>query len=285
MSAEDYCRNKAAPQGSSFYYSTLFQPEQIRRCLFALHTFATEIENIIEECADPGVARLKLAWWHDEIQRTCAGNARHPAGKELAVIIASHPITEKQLHDYVEHYEQWVNVTQPDTYQDLTEFLQQGPGQFWKHSAEICTYHAPGTPELVGEIGCLIAYFQILQNNRIHVLQNRLLWPREEMISVGAQLQDLNNSKNKNARNFFALQIRRLIEQLEYCYTQFPDSDRLLQLHGLIMSRIIMHTCKEIAGDDFKLQDHKTSLTPLRKLWIAWQTKRQCKSKILSHRA
>lgn len=276
MSAEEYCRNKAAPQGSNFYYSTLFQPEQLRRQLFALHAFAAEMENVIEECTDPGVAQLKLAWWHDEIQRTYAGNARHPVGKELAAVITVRAIPEDQLRRLIDHYEQRINVRQPDTHQDLMDYLRQGPGQLWKYSADICTYHDSKTPELAGEIGCLIAYFQILQNARTHILQGRLFWPRAEMVSTGIELQDLINTKNKNVDKFFAGQVQRLVERLEYCYTQFPDSDRFLQLHGLIMSRIVMHTCKEIAGDGFRLQDHRISLTPLRKLWIAWQTKRQC---------
>ncbi|MBI4006330.1 MAG: squalene/phytoene synthase family protein [Gammaproteobacteria bacterium] len=284
MSTEDYCRIRAAPPGSNFYYSTLFQPEQIKRHLFALHAFAAEIENVIEECVDPGVARLKLAWWHDEIQRAYAGVARHPVGKELAVIIKLYSITEDQMQGLIDHYDQWINVKQPDSYPGLMDFLQQGPGQLWKHSADICTYQEHRTPELISEIGCLIAYFQILQNARTHILQGRSFWPRDDMVIAGIQLQDLINTKSKNTDNFIVRQVQRLVERLEYCYKQFPGSDCLLQLHGLIMSRIIMQTCEEITDEESMILDQKISLTPLRKLWIAWQTKRQCKRRQLSTR-
>ena len=63
MTPEEYCQQKAAASGSSFYYSFLFLPPERRRAITALYAFCREIDDIVDEVHDPGVAATKLAWW------------------------------------------------------------------------------------------------------------------------------------------------------------------------------------------------------------------------------
>ena len=44
---------------------------------------------------------------------------------------------------------------------------------------------------------------------------------------------------------------------------------------GLIMAAIYRTLLDEIARDGYHVLDQRTSLTPLRKLWIAWKTSRR----------
>src|SRR5690606_21228167 len=64
-----YCQEKAAASGSSFYYSFLFLPPPRRAAITALYAFCREVDDVVDECTDPGVARTKLAWWRDELDR------------------------------------------------------------------------------------------------------------------------------------------------------------------------------------------------------------------------
>ena len=70
--------NRATPLGSSAYYSLRFAPKELRDDLAALLAWRHEVTAILEVVSDPGVARLKLQWWRDELERTFAGEARHP---------------------------------------------------------------------------------------------------------------------------------------------------------------------------------------------------------------
>ena len=56
MTPDDYCQEKAAASGSSFYYSFLFLPPERRRAITALYAFCREIDDIVDECHDPQVA-------------------------------------------------------------------------------------------------------------------------------------------------------------------------------------------------------------------------------------
>jgi len=53
---------------------------------------------------------------------------------------------------------------------------------------------------------------------------------------------------------------------------QLPAEDRKAQRTGLIMASIYRTLLDEIARDGYKVLDRRTSLTPLRKLWLAWRT-------------
>src|SRR6187401_2652590 len=60
MTPDEYCQQKAAQSGSSFYYSFLFLPEDRRRAITALYAFCREVDDVVDETADAGVARTKL---------------------------------------------------------------------------------------------------------------------------------------------------------------------------------------------------------------------------------
>ena len=69
-----------AQPGSDLYYSLLYTPQPQRLAAETLHAFAREVIDIPRTCSDPGVARLKLQWWREELARTFAGRATTPAG-------------------------------------------------------------------------------------------------------------------------------------------------------------------------------------------------------------
>jgi len=69
MSPDEYCQQKAAASGSSFYYSFLFLSPPRRRAITALYAFCREVDDVVDEVADAGVAHSKLAWWTQEIER------------------------------------------------------------------------------------------------------------------------------------------------------------------------------------------------------------------------
>ena len=57
MTPDEYCRQKAAASGSSFYYSFLFLPSERRRAITALYAFCREVDDVVDEVSDPSVAR------------------------------------------------------------------------------------------------------------------------------------------------------------------------------------------------------------------------------------
>ncbi len=53
MTPDEYCQQKAAQSGSSFYYSFLFLPPERRRAITALYAFCREVDDVVDECCAP----------------------------------------------------------------------------------------------------------------------------------------------------------------------------------------------------------------------------------------
>ena len=76
MNPHDYCQDKAAKSGSSFYYSFMFLPAERRQAITALYAFCREVDDVVDECHDLSLAQTKLEWWRLEVGR--ATTARPP---------------------------------------------------------------------------------------------------------------------------------------------------------------------------------------------------------------
>ena len=83
MTPEEYCQQKAAQSGSSFYYSFLFLPPQRRQAITALYAFCREVDDVVDENSDPQVARTSLGWWRSEIARMAQDQPNHPVTRAL----------------------------------------------------------------------------------------------------------------------------------------------------------------------------------------------------------
>ena len=83
MTPEQYVQDKTAKSGSSFYYAFLFLPPPRRAAITAFYAFCREIDDIVDEVHDPGVAATKLAWWRREAASAFAGTPSHPVMQAL----------------------------------------------------------------------------------------------------------------------------------------------------------------------------------------------------------
>ena len=75
--------NRATPLGSPAYYAVRFSPEHQRQCNARLLAWRALIDEIIDRPRDPGVARIKLDWWRNEVGTLGAGEPRHPLLRTL----------------------------------------------------------------------------------------------------------------------------------------------------------------------------------------------------------
>ena len=78
MTPQQYVQDKAAASGSSFYYAFLFLPAPRRAAITAFYAFCREVDDVVDEVQDPGVAATKLAWWQAEVGKAYAGQPSHP---------------------------------------------------------------------------------------------------------------------------------------------------------------------------------------------------------------
>jgi phytoene synthase len=64
-------------------------------------------------------------------------------------------------------------------------------------------------------------------------------------------------------------QSARAREAYRSAFASLPERDRKAQRPGLIMAAIYKTLLDEVEADGFRVLTHRTSLTPIRKLWLA----------------
>jgi phytoene synthase len=113
--------NAATPEGSDAYYAVRFAPPRQHDGLARLFAWREQLEGIVARATDPGVARLKLDWWREELERAAGGSARHPLAKALAPGVATQGDLDPWLQ-MLEAAERRILRRQPA---DESEFAEQ----------------------------------------------------------------------------------------------------------------------------------------------------------------
>ena len=105
MSPDEYCQNKAAQSGSSFYYAFLFLSPERRKAITALYAFCREVDDVVDNTTETSVARMKLTWWRTQVEQLFSGSAEHPVMQALAPHVVPFQITSDRLHAVIEGME------------------------------------------------------------------------------------------------------------------------------------------------------------------------------------
>lgn len=273
MSPDQYCQQKAARSGSSFYYSFLFVTAERRRAITALYAFCREVDDIADECTDTGVARLKLEWWRREVDRVFAGTPEHPVGKELARAVEHYALAREHLQEVIDGMEMDLDQSHYPSFKDLTLYCHRVAGVVGIMAAEIFGYENRQTLRYAHKLGMAFQLTNILRDVREDAMRGRVYLPEDELARFGVRPEDLSGPNAGNGlRALFGYQATRAREYYDQALALLPEADRYRQRSGLIMAAIYRTTLDEIENDDYRLLERRVLLTPLRKLWVAWKT-------------
>ena len=144
MTPDEYCQDKAAKSGSSFYYSFLFLPPERRRAITALYAFCREVDDVVDECTDPSLARVKLAWWRAD-RPDVRRQARAPVTLALRPHLQSCSITRERLLAVVDGMEMDLDQTRYLDWPGLRKYCWHAAGVVGELSAGVFGYSDPRT--------------------------------------------------------------------------------------------------------------------------------------------
>ncbi len=276
MDPDKYCQEKAAASGSSFYYSFLFLEPKQKQAMIALYAFCREVDDIVDECTEESIARTKLQWWREEISRLHSGEPRHPISKALAKSLDTFDLAEEYFQEIIDGMEMDLDYQAYPSFKELGLYCHRVAGVVGLLSAEIFGYENRKTLDYARELGFAFQLTNILRDVREDADRGRLYIPLDELEKHSVPAEDIFTHKHsKNMLSLFQSQATRASEYYQKAYQALPDEDRYKQRCGLIMSAIYKTTLDEVENDGFRVLSHRTSLTPLRKLWIAWLTARK----------
>jgi 15-cis-phytoene synthase len=273
MTPEQYCQDRAAKSGSSFYYSFLFLPPERRRAITALYAYCREVDDVVDECADADLARTKLAWWRKEIAGAFAGSAQHPVAQALIPVVRAFNLPQQRFQDVIDGMEMDLRYNRYPDFATLQAYCFRVAGVVGLMAAEIFGYRDPATLRYAENLGTAFQLTNIIRDVGEDARRGRVYLPLDELARHGLSATDVIHLQDSEAlQRLIAFQIGRAEEYYRLAFASLPAQDRKAQRPGLVMAAIYQKVLEEIRRGGCKVIDRRTSLTPIRKLWIAWRT-------------
>jgi phytoene synthase len=274
MTPDEYCQQKAAASGSSFYYSFLFLPPERRRAITAVYAYCREVDDVVDEVSDPGVAQAKLAWWRGEVAALFRGEPTHPVTRALQPFTGTtFGISEQRLADVLDGMEMDLQQNRYLDFTTLQRYAHRVAGVVGEMSASIFGYRNAATLEYASRLGLALQLINIIRDVGDDARRGRVYLPLDELQRFGVTVADVLHARV--AEGFVPLmqfQAARARSVYHEALVHLPAEDRKAQRTGLIMGAIYATLLDEIERDGFRVLQQRIALTPLRKLWIAWKT-------------
>ncbi len=273
MSPDEYCQQKAAQSGSSFYYSFLFLPAERRRAITALYAFCREVDDAVDECSDAMVAHSKLAWWRKELAATFDGAPTHPVTTALQPHLARYALDPAHLLAIIDGMEMDLTQTRYLDFPNLKKYCWHVAGVVGILSAKIFGVTNPQTLQYAEKLGLAFQLTNIIRDVGEDARKGRIYLPVNELQQFNVTAADILNSKHsENFEKLMRFQTARAQTAYDDALALMPAEDRRAQRPGLIMAAIYRTLLDEIERDGYHVLNQRISLTPIRKLWLAWKT-------------
>jgi len=273
MTPDDYCQQKTAQSGSSFYYSFLFLPPPRRRAITAFYAFCREVDDVVDECTDLDVARTKLAWWRTEVAALYEGKAKHPVALALAALLPEFNIEEARLYEIIDGMEMDLTQHRYADFSALQKYCYRVASVIGLVSAEIFGHSHPDTLKYAENLGMAFQLTNIIRDVGEDARRDRIYIPVDELARFNVTAADIMHARHSEAFvQLMQFQVERALNYYRDAMIFLPQQDRRSQRPGLVMAAIYRTLLEEIRADGMQVLNQRTSLTPLRKLWIAWRT-------------
>jgi phytoene synthase len=158
-------------------------------------------------------------------------------------------------------------------FESLRLYCHRVAGVVGQLSAGIFGYGNPETLKYAENLGLAFQMTNIIRDVGEDARRDRIYLPQDELSRFGVSTDDILAARYSPAFiQLMTFQSARAKSLYDAAFEALSPQDRLPQRPGLIMSAIYRTLLDEIERDGFKVLTHRTSLTPLRKLWIAWRT-------------
>ena len=273
MTPEQYVQDKAARSGSSFYYAFLFLPPPRRAAITAFYAFCREVDDVVDEVTDPGVAATKLAWWRNEVTSAFAGQPSHPVMKALFPHCSDFDIRADHLLAVIDGCQMDLDQSRFLDYPGLQRYCHLVAGVVGEVAAGIFGRTSDATTAYAHRLGQAMQLTNIIRDVGDDARRGRIYLPLSELKRFEVKASEvLNRGYSERFTALMKFQAERAHRLYDEALALLPEADRPAQKPGLMMANIYRTLLREIEADNFQVLHQRTSLTPLRKLWIAMRT-------------
>ncbi len=272
MTPQQYVQDKAASSGSSFYYAFLFLPKPKRLCITAFYAFCREVDDVVDEVTEMGIAASKLAWWRQAVLDAFQGQIHHPVLKALMPWTAEFGIQSHHLLSIIEGCEMDLTQTRYLDRAGLERYCHLVAGVVGEVSALIFGQRSKQTTQYAHTLGQAFQLTNIIRDVGEDALRGRIYLPIADLQSFDVKAHEILNRVDSSRFQALMTHQAQMAKALySEAFDLLPSEDRRSQKPGLMMASIYRTLLNEIERANFPVLSQRVSLTPIRKLWLAWR--------------
>lgn len=277
MTPIQYCQQKTAGSGSSFYQSFRFLEKDRRLAITALYAFCREVDDVVDECTDYQVAQVKLNWWRDEIDNLFQKKPIHPVTKALLPHIETYHLAHEYFREIIDGMEMDLNFNRYEDFKQLQLYCYRVASVVGYLSAQIFGFTHRNTLKYAHDLGMAFQLTNITRDVGEDARRNRIYIPLDELAKFNVTEDDLIKCReSENVKALIDYQIVRAEGFYDRALAELPKEDRKSQRAGLMMAAIYRTLLREIQKDGSeKVLNARISLGTLHKLSLAlrvwWQ--------------
>lgn len=273
MTPDQYVQDRAAQSGSSFYYAFLFLEPQRRAAITSFYAFCREVDDVVDEISDPGVAATTLAWWRSEVAASFSGKPTHPAMQALMPHVQAFRIEPGHLLSVIDGCEMDLYQSRYLDYAGLQHYCHLVAGIVGEVASNIFGRTEATTLAYAHTLGLAMQLTNIIRDVGDDARRGRIYLPMSEMQQFEVKAAEiLNRTYSERFTALMRFQSERAHQTYDAAQALLAETDRRAQKPGLMMGNIYRALLREIEADDFRVLHQRVSLTPVRKLWIAMRT-------------
>ena len=272
MTPTQYVEQKAAASGSSFYYAFLFLPAPRRAAITAFYAFCREVDDVVDDAVDLGVAATKLAWWSTEVAQAYAGRPSHPVMQALMPHTGAYGIAQHHLQSVIEGCKMDLEQTRYLDYPNLQRYCHLVAGVVGEVAAAIFGQTQAQTTTYAHTLGQALQLTNIIRDVGEDAQRGRIYLPVNELQRFDVKAHEiLKRVPSERFQALMAFQAQRAHALYDEAFALLPQADHRSQKPGLMMASIYRSLLREIEAQRFPVLERRVRLTPLHKLWLAWK--------------
>jgi len=188
-------------------------------------------------------------------------------------VLKEFALPQEQLLEIIDGMEMDLQQTRYLDFKALSLYCYRVASVVGLLAAEIFGYTDRATQKYAHDLGMAFQLTNIIRDVGEDARRGRVYLPIDELQRFNVPVADILNSRySDNFKALMEFQIERAEQYYAQAMSQLPAADRKAQRPGLVMAAIYRAVLNEIKRDGCQVLSQRTSLTPIRKLWIAWRT-------------
>ncbi len=272
MNNAEYYIQKTVKPGSTLYYSLLKSVEPAKSCLIYVFAFWQEVQQIVLECQDPGVARVKLMWWKEEVTKY-QHQPRHPILKALHELDSELNIST-YFSEIIDGFLFQLSHSQFHDEQELDKFIEMTFCPFIQVILQILSCQQDA---FTFHLGKGLGKYYLLTSIKRYLNKGYCYIPDDLAEKYQLNISQLSTKTQvENFLTFCQQETSFIIEHFSTAMKHLSPNEIKQLSPILIFTELKLATLNELAKENFPILSQQIKLTPIRKFFISRKIYKKC---------